>query len=1022
MKDRSVAHRPANRTPSALRNLLLPFFLSICIAALLLSCPPPFEDTLTQQVGDELGPKIVISSPLEGSTYRSTITVTGTISDDVADTGDGKGSLARAHYSLPYTTPTIEGEIDIAEDGTFSFTCSTENLTGEQKIIITAQDWNWNLTVSELTLINWSDGPYIELSTPEDAQYYSSSVIVEGRVGNSFDNMDANNEVASLSWTVQPGGLGDTLIFGSDGTFSSIFETTDLQGSLTLAITAEDKNGNETTVYRSLLDAGNDIPSFVVTPGDGVVTLDWAPVPLAEEYTVYYTINGSLPSTTYGTEVSGASPGMEITGLPNGALCIFRLHATSAGAPEAWSDYVRSIPLSPITLAPHVAGGSDSIIVSWPEIDGAQYYEVWRSDYGSEEYENISGEIAGTSFTDALVIPEIYYKYCVKPADYNDELSQPGIAMAFPVPEKYPHQWRFSYDTPGNCKNIAPNGDYLYVADDTAFRCLQLGETSASQTDYMAFLTNDVHAMGTTVYGVGGSSLSKYNLSVSSNIVKTDEYSNDTELYKGYAVYADGSRQYIGGYNEQIRILDMDLGEPLIWSSGTGGVGQDITIAGGYLIVSTYYNLRIFNMNGGEISYSHCTGGALGVAALWPYVYVADENDGLRIFDCTNPASPSQFGDDDNPYDDTPGVASDLAIDGSLLYLADGYAGVRIYDVTVSDAPVYRETIDTVGSAQGVAAENGSLYIADGYSGVHGYYIDRYVPDIAVPPSDPFEAGSSLAFYGNTLLTAEGLELSAYSLNADGSITFIDSIDVTIDGECAAISGETLFLASGTALVAVDISDPNAMTTLDTIQTDGFAWDLDSYGHYVYGAFRSGGFQVARLSQGQLEVISSIIIPDECMEVVVEYPYAYLAGLDSGIHVLDVSDPESPRIIGSCGDADQAWGIAVQGDYAYVAAGNNGLKIIDISDPRFPSLVGSCAVPSTNTDVILFGDTACVTTFENGVQLVNITDPTAPRLLAAPPDPGGYAKRSIREGRYLVTSCYSSSGSYIVDLMNTGGE
>lgn len=49
-----------------------------------------------------------------------------------------------------------------------------------------------------------------------------------------------------------------------------------------------------------------------------------------------------------------------------------------------------------------------------------------------------------------------------------------------------------------------------------------------------------------------------------------------------------------------------------------------------------------------------------------------------------------------------------------------------------------------------------------------------------------------------------------------------------------------------------------------------------------------------------------------------------------------------PYIKGSCDTPNSAFGIYVSHPYAYVADGKSGLQIIDVSNPNTPTIVGSC--------------------------------------------------------------------------------
>ena len=67
---------------------------------------------------------------------------------------------------------------------------------------------------------------------------------------------------------------------------------------------------------------------------------------------------------------------------------------------------------------------------------------------------------------------------------------------------------------------------------------------------------------------------------------------------------------------------------------------------------------------------------------------------------------------------DTPGEASDVAVVGDLVYIADGEAGLRIADVSIAQRPTDLGFLDTPGTANDVELADGRAYIADGVGGL----------------------------------------------------------------------------------------------------------------------------------------------------------------------------------------------------------------------------------------------------------------------------------------------------------------
>jgi len=71
------------------------------------------------------------------------------------------------------------------------------------------------------------------------------------------------------------------------------------------------------------------------------------------------------------------------------------------------------------------------------------------------------------------------------------------------------------------------------------------------------------------------------------------------------------------------------------------------------------------------------SGWAAGVAVSGNYAYVADGYFGLQVINVSNPANPQRVGG----YD-TSGFAYRVAVSGNYAYVADGFGGLQVIDVS----------------------------------------------------------------------------------------------------------------------------------------------------------------------------------------------------------------------------------------------------------------------------------------------------------------------------------------------------
>ncbi|MDP8240283.1 MAG: T9SS type A sorting domain-containing protein [Candidatus Hatepunaea meridiana] len=97
--------------------------------------------------------------------------------------------------------------------------------------------------------------------------------------------------------------------------------------------------------------------------------------------------------------------------------------------------------------------------------------------------------------------------------------------------------------------------------------------------------------------------------------------------------------------------------------------------------------------------------------------------------------------------------------------------------------------------------------------------------------------------------------------------------------------------------------------------------------------------------------------------------YAYVGTSDNTLVILDVSDPSSPREIGSCQIGFQASDIKVEGQYVYLAGYH--FVAVDISEINDPRQVGRINLTAGNFEIS--GDYAYLATGVNGVRIIDIS-------------------------------------------------
>ncbi len=119
---------------------------------------------------------------------------------------------------------------------------------------------------------------------------------------------------------------------------------------------------------------------LTATAGNGQVTLSWNPVSQATSYNVYYK-QGTGVTTSSGTELTGVSNPVNVTGLANGQVYSFIVTAVNAmGEGSASSELDQTPQSAPVPGIPGdltAAAGNGSVTLGWSAVSGATSYNVY---------------------------------------------------------------------------------------------------------------------------------------------------------------------------------------------------------------------------------------------------------------------------------------------------------------------------------------------------------------------------------------------------------------------------------------------------------------------------------------------------------------------------------------------------------------------------------------------------------------------------------------------------------------------
>jgi len=401
----------------------------------------------------------------------------------------------------------------------------------------------------------------------------------------------------------------------------------------------------------------------------------------------------------------------------------------------------------------------------------------------------------------------------------------------------------------------------------------------------------------------------------------------------------------------------------------------------------------------------------------------------LHLIDISQPADPVPLGQFDAQY--SAPSPKQVCVAGNLAYVAgSGWQGevgsetLLLIDISDTQSPLQVGACELGVTATGVAVSNGHAYVTGG---------DLQVVDVTVP-SDP-QLASEYKTEGWTLSVA--VSGDHVYLNEWDTIEVLDISNPENPSRVGRVAGDNwiptfaisdsfAYLAMTTldsamdALTVLDVSSPDTLREVGRLEYPEFeVTALAVEGKHVCGA-AGGGFRVFDVSEpssprvvGTCSWLSptrhgratEVLTSGELALVTFDQSWDGPPADPGWLFVVDISDRTKPQRIGEYRtegvvDASRA---AVSGHYAFLAAAWD-LEVIDLSEPSNPCRVVTYR-PGGNwyvADVATWGHYAALVTWDNGgVQVLDISDPVNPTLLGSFPGITG-GQLAFQQGNIYV--------------------
>lgn len=397
------------------------------------------------------------------------------------------------------------------------------------------------------------------------------------------------------------------------------------------------------------------------------------------------------------------------------------------------------------------------------------------------------------------------------------------------------------------------------------------------------------------------------------------------------------------------------------------------------------------------------------------YLYVAVRDDGVLIFDVSDPIAPLPLGA--LPVPDSKKVT----VAGDLLYVNTSSEGVYIYDLIDPGAPsfVTQVTVASQGETWGANAQGDYAYVV----GPYGMWVLDVsdVTNISVIGTYSWWAwdiviDGDLAYLSSTGVDVLDLtdpahpEMVTYLPEPGLGLSWIKSVSV---------KGGIVFAAADDAgLMIADVRVAKAPPRTTVLGFPAAAAKLRSWNSHLLVADQTEGLLVVDVADPESPNLVGTLASENAHAVLGDGDLAYLADGEGGLKIIDLTDVSAPLEIGHFNTVSGIYGAAVNldfdGENVYLAAGLKGLMVINVADPASPSLLARLVTPGRTEDVCVVGDLVFIADDEDGLQVVDISDPAVPYIAGSLALPG-HLHSLVWDGISLFVGGYNT-GLWKLDI------
>jgi len=358
-------------------------------------------------------------------------------------------------------------------------------------------------------------------------------------------------------------------------------------------------------------------------------------------------------------------------------------------------------------------------------------------------------------------------------------------------------------------------------------------------------------------------------------------------------------------------------------------------------------------------------------------------------------------------------------IKDNILYVADWFSGMHLYDITIPHAPRLLSSHHTPGSPKGVVVKDNIAFVADDDHGLQ-------VVDVSNSLSPRFISSIPLKGLAYTMKLIDDL---LYVASHTGGLHIVDVSDInnlkqigTYDTPSKSWALEYrenfLYVADDSSgLMIFDVSKPQQPKLINQFKPGGMAEDIVIKDNKAYVAFFDNGLFILDIADPfNLKELAHLKTPGNARGIDIQKNLLYLASWEAGVLVINIENSRQPKILGQYDTSGATWGLSVKNKIIYAMDWWGGVKIIDANSTNKLRLIGKYQTAGKVEDLLYYNRFIFAAYGSRGLQVYDANNDLNP-VWATGLDITGYAKQlNIHEDTAIIAA--SDGGLVFVDISN----